>query len=77
VHFRGTIASTGTNNSVAVLPAQFRPSANVWLTADEFNGYTGRLLIDTAGDLAATGDPALTGSAATFTSLDGITYAAG
>jgi hypothetical protein len=77
VHFRGTIASTGTNNSVAVLPAQFRPSATVWLTADELSGATGRLSINTAGDLSAMPDPNSSGSAFAFTSLDGITYAAG
>jgi hypothetical protein len=76
VHFRGTIKG-GTTSSVAVLPAQFWPSANVWLAADELNTATGRLLIDTSGNLFATSDPSSSGSATAFTSLDGITYAAG
>jgi len=77
VHFRGGLIHTGIANPVfTILPASVRPTQIVWLTADTNVATTGRIDISTDGTVQ-TQDGSVTGQAAAFTSLDGITYALG
>jgi hypothetical protein len=75
VHFRGAICRTsGNSDNPFELPEKVRPSVTVWLTADQFNGATGRLEIDPGGNVFVLPDPDHANSGADFTSLAGITY---
>jgi hypothetical protein len=73
VHFRGAIEN-GTSNNAFTLPAAITPSSEIYLTADELFATTGRLDIDTDGNVYVEDDPDYGGSSTGFTSLDGITY---
>jgi len=76
VHFRGAIATSGTNPEPFVLPASFRPSTNVYVPVDMCNATNGRLDIAPSGDVTVqqqNGDPF--SNAQCFTSLDGVTFA--
>jgi hypothetical protein len=75
VHLKGAIKN-GTINSIAfVLPAAAHPAFSQQLPVDQNLGTTGRLFIDTEGGAKPSDDPASSGSAATFTSLDGVEFA--
>ena len=76
VHFRGAIATPGTNPAPFVLPASFRPATNVYVPVDMCNATNGRLVIEPSGTVTVqqqNGDPF--GNAACFTSLDGVSFA--
>jgi hypothetical protein len=76
VHFRGAIATSGTNPEPFVLPASFRPAANVYVPVDMCNATNGRLDIAPSGVVTVeqqNGDPFA--NAQCFTSLDGATFA--
>ena len=77
VHLRGAICrSTGTSTQPFVLPAKYRPTENDYVTVDECNAYTGRLLIEPDGTVFVHDDPsaATSGPSACFTSLAGANY---
>ncbi len=76
VHFRGAIATSGTNPEPFVLPASFRPSTNIFVPVDLCNATNGRLDIAPSGAVSVqqqSGDPFA--NAQCFTSLDGVTFA--
>jgi len=76
VHFRGAIATSGTNPEPFVLPASFRPATNVFVPVDMCNATNGRLDIAPSGVVTVqqqNGDPF--SNAQCFTSLDGVTFA--
>lgn len=80
VYFRGTIwrdRKPGSNDLATTLPAAIRPSDEVSLPADELGGATGQINIFPNGAMHVEDDPDHTGAAATFTSLDGLTYPLG
>jgi hypothetical protein len=75
-HFRGAIATSGTNPEPFVLPASFRPSTNVFVPVDLCNATNGRLDIAPSGVVSVqqqNGDPFA--NAQCFTSLDGVSFA--
>jgi hypothetical protein len=75
VHFQGEMCNGGTSTLAFVLPAQFRPSQFEWLTADQFGAATGRIIINTNGNVTVQGDPASSSAIGqAFTSLAGVTY---
>ncbi len=66
VHFRGAIATSGTNPEPFVLPASFRPSTNIFVPVDLCNATNGRLDIAPSGAVSVqqqSGDPSPTPSA--------------
>lgn len=76
VHLHGSLCATPAPSSpqASTLPARFRPSKSVYLTVDECNGTTGRIVIDSNGHLTVVADPADTTADQCFTSLAGVTY---
>lgn len=79
VHFVGAIyRATGTSVNPFDMPTTVAPSPqHVDLTVDENGGTTGRILINTNGTVTVQDDPAASGSAEAFTSLEGVTYVSG
>jgi hypothetical protein len=73
VHFKGAMATSGTNNTPFTLPLKFRPSAAVFVTVDMCNATQGRLQISTNGITVVEPEGPFS-NAACFTSLDGVTY---
>jgi hypothetical protein len=74
VHFKGAIATTGTNLAPFTLPAAYRPTTNVYLPVDLCNGTKGRLFIPTTGAVSVSAENGTTTNAQCFTSLDGVSY---
>jgi hypothetical protein len=75
VHFKGAIATSGTNAQPFVLPTAFRPATNVYVEVDLCNANKGRLLIQNTGVVtvqAESGTPF--SNAQCFTSLDGAWF---
>ena len=75
VHFKGAIATTGTNLQPFTLPAAFRPAAAVFINVDLCNATKGRLDIGTDGTVTIEASGGMTSNATCFTSLDGVWYA--
>ena len=75
VHFRGAIATSGTNPEPFVLPASFRPSTNVFVPVDLCNATNGRLDIAPSGVVTVEPEGGTFSNAQCFTSLDGVTFA--
>jgi hypothetical protein len=73
VHFKGAMATTGTNSAAFTLPFKFRPSAFVYVTVDMCNATQGRLQINPNGVTDVAPEGAFS-NAQCFTSLDGVTY---
>jgi hypothetical protein len=76
VHFRGAIATSGTNSEPFVLPPAFRPATDVYVPVDLCNATNGRLVIQPNGTVTVgqkSGDPF--SNAQCFTSLDGASFA--
>jgi hypothetical protein len=73
VHLEGAIAQpTGSDPIAFILPAKFRPAAEVYITVDQYGGATGRLDIYADGTVHVQGiDYSL---AQGFTSLEGVTF---
>ena len=75
VHFRGAIATSGTNPEPFVLPASFRPATNVFVPVDMCNATNGRLDIAPSGVVTVEAESGNFSNAACFTSLDGAWFA--
>ena len=75
VHFRGAIATTGTNPFPFTLPAAFHPAATVFIPVDQCNATNGRLQIQPNGTVIVQAEKGAFSNAACFTSLDGVSFA--
>ena len=76
VHLRGAMTrSGGAITTPFVIPLAFRPDTTVYVTTAQFSGATGRLTIESDGDVFVITDPQNATAASDFTSLDGVTYA--
>jgi hypothetical protein len=75
VYLRGEMCRTsGASNLLFKMPVGYRPTKSEYLTVDQFNGATGRIVIHTDGDVVSVDDPDHAGSDAGFTSLAGVSY---
>jgi hypothetical protein len=74
VHFKGAIATSGTNTAPFVLPAGIRPDKVKYVPVDLCNAANGRLIINPNGTVIVQSEK-LFSSAQCFTSLDGAWYA--
>jgi hypothetical protein len=75
VHLRGDMCRTsGTSDTPFTLPANVRPSVQLFLAVDQISATTGRLIILPNGDVRVVNDPDHANSGFNFTSLSGITY---
>ena len=75
VHFKGAIATTGTNPVPFTLPAGFRPARAVYVPVDLCDAANGRLQIEPTGVVTVQAEGGAFSNAACFTSLDGASYA--
>jgi hypothetical protein len=75
VHFKGGIATTGTNPVPFTLPAAFRPASVVFVPVDLCNATNGRLQIEPTGVVTVEAEGGAFSNAACFTSLDGASFA--
>jgi hypothetical protein len=74
VNLRGGLCG-GISNQPFVIPSAYRPQHDKYLVVDETNSGTGRLdIFHTNGAVTLEDDPAVAGSAVSFTSLDGVEY---
>src|SRR5262245_33424496 len=74
IHFKGAIATTGTNNTPFTLPVGFRPATNVWIPIDLCVATKGRLFVQPTGVVTVQAETSF-GNAQCFTSLDGASFA--
>src|SRR5829696_8101780 len=75
VYLRGEMCRTsGSSDNPFAVPAGFTPGHSVWLVTDQITAYTGRLRIVKCGEASTQDDPDHAGSAAGFTSLEGVSY---
>jgi hypothetical protein len=74
VHFKGAIATAGTNAEPFVLPPAFRPITAVYVPIDLCNATNGRLDIDTVGNVTVQAEDGTFSNAQCFTSLDGAHF---
>ena len=75
VHFKGAIATTGTNPVPFTLPAGIRPADNVFVAVDLCDATNGRLQIAPNGVVTVQAEGSAFSNAACFTSLDGVSFA--
>jgi hypothetical protein len=75
VHFKGAIATGGTNPVPFTLPAAFRPAATVEIQVDLCDATNGRLQIQRNGVVTVQAAGGAFSNAACFTSLDGAWFA--
>ena len=75
VHFKGAIATGGTNAVPFTLPKAFRPTTNVFIPVDLCNATNGRLDIAANGVVSVQAEGNNFSNAACFTSLDGAQFA--
>lgn len=75
VHFKGAIATTGSNPVPFTLPAGFRPAAVMDVAVDLCNATNGRLQIEPTGVVTVQAEGGAFSNAACFTSLDGVSFA--
>jgi hypothetical protein len=75
VHFKGAIATPGTNPVAFTLPSTFRPSKVVYVVAGMCNAAVGRLQINPTGVVDVQAAKGAFSDATCFTSLDGISFA--
>jgi hypothetical protein len=75
VHFKGAIATTGTNPVPFTLPAGFHPASVVFVPVDLCNATNGRLQIEPTGVVTVQAEDGAFSNAACFTSLDGASFA--
>jgi hypothetical protein len=74
VHFKGAIATSGTNTVPFRLPKAFRPAHNTYVPVDLCNANNGRLVIEPSGVVAVEAETNFS-DAQCFTSLDGASFA--
>lgn len=74
VHFKGAIATSGTNAQPFLLPTAFRPATNVYVEVDLCNANKGRLLIQSTGVVTVRAENGTFSNAQCFTSLDGAWF---
>jgi hypothetical protein len=77
VHLHGGIcAPTTPTGGPFTIPAQFRPTKLTYLTVDECRATTGRIIIETNGNVTVQNDPSTTplDSSECFVSLAGVSY---
>ena len=74
VHFKGAIATTGTNPVPFNMPAGVRPLTDVYIPIDLCNATNGRLHITPTGVVTVQAETSFS-NAQCFTSLDGAYYA--
>jgi hypothetical protein len=75
VHFKGAIATTGSNPVPFTLPAAFHPASVVFVPVDLCNATNGRLQIEPTGVVTVQAEGGAFSNAACFTSLDGVSFA--
>jgi len=75
VHFKGAIATTGTNTEPFVLPKAFRPLTTVYVPVDLCNATDGGLIIEPTGVVTVEAEGGNFSNAQCFTSLDGAWFA--
>jgi hypothetical protein len=75
VHFRGAIATTGTNPTPFTMPSGFRPLTDVYIPLDLCNATNGRLHITPSGAADVEVQGGTFSNAQCFTSLDGAWFA--
>jgi hypothetical protein len=73
VHFKGAIATAGTNATPFTLPTAFRPITNVYVPIDLCDATKGRLVIQTNGVVIVQAETDFS-NAQCFTSLDGASF---
>jgi hypothetical protein len=73
VHFKGAIATTGTNAVPFIMPAGVRPATDVYIPVDLCASANGRLHITPAGAVDVEAESSFS-DAQCFTSLDGAWY---
>lgn len=76
VHFKGAIATAGTNPQPFVLPAGFRPSTDVYIPVDLCNATNGRIHITPGGNVDVEPEGGVFTNAQCFTSLDSAWFVA-
>ena len=74
VQFKGAMATAGTDPAAFTLPAGFRPSATVYVGIDTYSATKGRLYIPPSGAVQVSAESSFS-NAASFTSLDGTSFA--
>ena len=74
VRLMGAVSTTGANPVPLILPVGFRPTAQVYIEADMFQGKQGRLIINTSGQIQVQGKVAFS-DASQFTSFEGAFFA--
>jgi len=74
VHFKGAIATTGTNAQPFTLPSGFTPLTDVYIPVDLCNANNGRLHITPSGSVTVQAETSFS-NAQCFTSLDGAWFA--
>lgn len=75
VHFKGAIATSGSNAHAFVLPAGFRPLTDVYVNVDLCSATKGRLHITPSGAVDVEAENNNFANAQCFTSLDGAWFA--
>lgn len=73
IRFTGAV-SGGTTDTIAILPAKFRPLVDVYVPVDLCNGIKGRIVIQPDGSIRVFSTNAFA-DAQCFTSLEGVSYA--
>ena len=75
VYLRGEMCRpSGSSDNPFTIPAGFRPTKEQWLTTDQVNANTGRLIIFTTGEAFVIDDIDHASSGAAYTSLQGVSY---
>jgi hypothetical protein len=74
VHFKGAIATTGSNSVPFTLPKAFRPATAVYVKVDLCDATNGRLFIRPNGVVTVQAETGFS-NAQCFTSLDGASFA--
>jgi hypothetical protein len=75
VVFRGGMQTSGTNTTAFTLPANLRPSANVYLPVDGYFAAKVRLIVATTGAVSVYAPSGTATDATSFTSLEGASFA--